>query len=230
MCLRSPKHVFRFINRNFVNPGLLSFLVLCLALFLCLNGLLILEHRLRPAILSLAELKANMLAQEAVNLAIMEKVVKGVIYQDLLSVKQDDQGKIVMVQINTMEINRLTVETTMATQGALKVIGEETIKVPLGEALGNYLLAAYGPKIKVKLIPAGKVNTRLLDSFEEAGINQVRHKIYLDVLTEVRVVIPFTSTEVEVRTTVPLADALYPGEVPGMVIDFQGGAFNPINE
>ncbi len=224
---RGPKHILRFINRSLLNRGLISFLALCLLLFLFMEGFFILERSLRPAILSQAELKANMLAQDAVNLAIMEKVVQDVLYQDLLFVKQDDQGKIVMVQINTMEINRLMVETTMATQEALKALEKDSVKISLGEVLDSYLLAAHGPKINVKLIPAGRVNTRLLDSFEEAGINQVRHKIYLDVLTEVRVVIPFTSTEVEVHTTVPLADALYPGEVPDMVIDFHAGAFNP---
>lgn len=224
---QGPKRSVRFFNKNLLNPGLLSFLFLCLALFLCWKGLFLLERSLRPAILSLAELRANMLAQEAVNLAIMEKVVQGVLYEDLLSVKQDDQGKIVMVQINTVEINRIMVETTLAVQRALKAMGEEPVKIPLGEALDNYYLAAYGPRINVRLIPAGRVNTRLLDTFEDAGINQVRHKIYLDILTEVRVVIPFTSTEVDVHTTVPLADAFYPGEVPGVVIDFQGGAFSP---
>ena len=227
MFLQSPKRIIRFLNKSLLNHGLISFLALCLVLFLFMEGFFILERNLRPAVLSLAELKANMLAQDAVSLAIMEKVVQDVLYQDLLSVKQDDQGKIVMVQINTMEINRLMVETTMATQEALKIMGEEPVKIPLGEVLDNYLLAAYGPKINVKLTPAGRVNTRLLDSFEEAGINQVRHKIYLDVLTEVRVVIPFTSTKVEVHTTVPLADALYPGEVPDMVIDFHAGALSP---
>jgi len=227
MSFRNSKRILRFLNKGLSNPGLVSFLVLCLALFLCLKVLFMLERSLRPPILSLAELKANMLAQEAVNRAVMEKVVQNVHYQDLLSVKQNEQGKIVMVQINTMEINRLMVETTLAVQEALKVLGEETIRIPLGEAMDNYIIAAYGPKIKIRLIPAGMVNTRLLDSFEDVGINQVRHKIYLDVLSEVRVIIPFTSKEVEVQTTVPLADAFYPGEVPGVVIDFQGGAFNP---
>lgn len=227
MFQRNPKRFSRFLNKGLSNPGLISFMVLCLVLFLCLQGFFLLERKLRPPILSLAELKAHTLAQEAVNMAVMEKVVQNVLYQDLLSIKQNDQGKIVMVQINTVEINRLMVETTLAVQEALQTLGEEPIRVPLGEALDNYFLAAYGPKIKIRLLPAGRVNTRLLDTFEDAGINQVRHKIYLDVFTEVRIVIPFISKEVEVQTTVPLADAFYPGEVPGVVIDFQGGAFSP---
>ncbi|MGI6308376.1 MAG: sporulation protein YunB [Dethiobacteria bacterium] len=227
MFQRGPKHICRFLKGCLLNQGLFSFIILCLVVFLILKSFWIIEQNLRPAILSLAELKANMVAIDAVNLAIRDKVTQGILYQDLLTIRQDDKGKIVMAQINTMEVNRLMVETTLATQEALKVIEEEAIKIPLGEVLNNYLLAAYGPGITVKLKPAGKVNTHLLNSFEEAGINQVRHKIYLDVLTEVRVIVPFTSTRVEVHTTVPLVDALYPGEVPDTVINLHTGMFGP---
>lgn len=219
------KHSRRFLKEWLFGRGLLPFVVLCLIVFLTLKGLWIIERNLRPAILSLAELKANAVAVDAVNTALRDKMAQGLAYHDLIAVRQDEQGKIVMAQINTFAVNSLIAETTLAIQETLKAIEEKPVKLPLGEVLDNYLLAAYGPKIPIRLKPAGRVNTRLLDSFDEAGINQVRHKIYLEVLTEVRVVIPFTSTRVEVQTTVPLTDALYPGGVPDTVINLQTGMF-----
>lgn len=198
---------------------LFSFIIVCLLGLLMIEGFFYLERRLRPALISIAEVKADILATDAINRAIMEEVARGILYQDLITIRQDEQGRIVVAQINTMEINRLMAETTIATQNALVGMGRESIKIPIGEVLDNYLLAAYGPKIPVKLIPAGRVNTFLVDLFEEAGINQVRHRIYLDVVTEVRIVIPFMGTKVEVHTTVPLAEAIYPGEVPETVIN-----------
>lgn len=216
---------YRSFNRYFSNYRLFPFLILCFLLFFLMQSIFLIEQRMRPAIISVAELKSNQIATSAVNNAIIEKVARGILYQDLINLTLDEQGSIIMAQINTMEINRLVAETTMATQDALVEISNETIKLPLGEVLNNYLLAAYGPSVPIKLIPMGRVNTTLIDSFDEAGINQVRHKIYLDVLTEVRIVIPFISSYIEVHTTVPLADTLYPGEVPETVINFSTSGF-----
>jgi len=221
------KRVCRFLSIRLLNYGLLSFLVICLLIFFSIKAFMVLEKNLRPAILSIAEVRADMLATDAVNRAIMEEVARGIFYQDLISIKQDESGRIIMAQINTMEVNRLMAKTTIATQNALKQIEKEPLKIPLGEVLDSYLLAAYGPEIPVKLVPVGRVNTSLLDSFEEAGINQVRHKIYLDVFTEVRVVVPFISSHIEVHSTVPLADTIYPGDVPDTVINLIMGALSP---
>jgi sporulation protein YunB len=227
MFLRHKRVVARLFRDRLLDYSPLAFIIICLVVFLLIKGFWIMEKNLRPAILSIAQVKANMLAIDAVNRAIVEEVTRGISYQDLISIKQDETGKITMAQINTMEINRLMAETTLATQKILEQIGKEPIKIPLGEVFDSYLLATYGPGIPVKLIPAGRVNTSLTDLFEEAGINQVRHKIYLEVFTEIRIVIPFISDIIEVHTTVPLTDALYPGEVPETVINLLTEAFKP---
>jgi sporulation protein YunB len=226
MFIRRKRFLQRFLKDHIYNVSVISFILLCLALFLLYRGFWVLEKNLRPAILSIAEVKADILATEAVNRAILEEVAQGILYQDLISINQDENGKIIMAQINTMEINRLMAETTLATQDALKAIEKEPLKIPLGEVLDSYLLATYGPEIPIKLIPVGKVNTYLNDTFEDAGFNQVRHKIYLEVFSEVRVVVPLISTNVEVHTTVPIADTVYPGEVPETLINLNIGALS----
>ncbi|NMB41826.1 MAG: sporulation protein YunB [Firmicutes bacterium] len=225
MFLWGKRTIKRFFHDQ--NYNLLSFLILCLLVFLLFKGFWSIEKSLRPAILSLAQVKAHALAVDAINKAIVEEVAHGVYYQDLISIKLDNEGRIAMAQINTVEINNLTAKTTIAAQNILKEIEKEPIKIPLGEVFGSYLVAAYGPKIPIKMLPAGRVSTTLLDSFEEAGINQVRHKIYLDVSTEMRIVVPFVSDNIEVQTTIPLADAIYPGEIPETIVNFIMGAFQP---
>ncbi len=215
--------ISRFLRVRPQRYGLFSFILLCVIIFLLVEGFIIVEQRLRPAILSIAEIKADVLATETVNEAIRKEIAGGVHYRDLISITQDENGRIVMAQLNTIKVNRLMADTTIAAQEALVAMGEEPFKIPVGEILGSYLLAAYGPELSVRLIPAGRVNTYLVDSFEDAGINQVRHKIYMDVVTEVRVVIPFISSYVEVHTTVPIADAVYAGDVPETVVNLNLG-------
>jgi sporulation protein YunB len=112
-------------------------------------------------------------------------------------------------------------ETTIRVQDALKAIRGEIIYIPLGQAIDSHLLANYGPRIPVRLVPIGRVNTNVIDVFESAGINQTRHKVYLDIHAEVTVVIPFVSSVIEVVTSVPLADNVYIGAVPDTVINLQ---------
>lgn len=213
------KKIARHFKKQFFSANFLSFLILCLIIFLLIESFFMIERRLRPAILSIAELRADVIATEAVNEAILRKISGKIGYQDIISLEQDNEGRIVMAQIDTATINQVMSETTLATQEVLTDLSDEVIDIPMGEVLDNYILATVGPDIPVRLVPLGRVNTAVSDSFEEAGINQVRHKLYIEVITEVRVVIPLTSTRVEVNTSVPITDIIYPGEVPETVVN-----------
>jgi sporulation protein YunB len=204
------------------SPGSwISFFVLVALSFILVQGFFLAEKQFRPAIIAVALIKADGLATDAINYAILDKIASRIDYQDLISIEKDDQGRIVMAQINSMVINRIMAETTLATREALLSLEDRAFLIPVGEITDSYILATYGPKIPVRLIPLGRVNTELYDSFESAGINQTRHKIYLRVHTEVQIIIPFIRESVEVVTTIPVADTIYIGEVPDTVINLQ---------
>ncbi len=74
---------------------------------------------------------------------------------------------------------------------------KDKIYLPLGQLLGSQLLAGRGPDVPIVIVPVGTVESRVYDVFEEAGINQTRHKIYLEVKTMVRVVVPLLRSHVE---------------------------------
>lgn len=208
-------------HRRVRRASYISFFIIVIILVALVQLFFLLERRIRPAVMAIAMIKADGIATDAINYAILEKVAWGIHYQDLISIEQDEQGRIVMAQINSMEVNRVMAETTVATREALTRLEEKPFEIPLGEAMGSYLLATYGPKIPVRLIPFGHVNTVLDHSFDQAGINQTRHRIYLQVHTEVQIVIPFMSDTVEVITTVPVADTIFIGEVPDTVVNLQ---------
>lgn len=201
-------------GRKFPPGVLLSFLALVAILLLLLEGLLMADRKIRPAILDAAVMECDGIATRAINRVLYEKVVPTVDYGNLIIIEKDDGGKVVMARINTAEINRIMSLTTVATGDAVTGISEREIKVPLGAVTGSYILASRGPKIPVRMKPMGRVNTVLHDSFEDAGINQTRHKIHVEVITEVQIIIPLIADSIEVFTMVPLAEAIYIGEVP----------------
>lgn len=193
---------------------------------------LILDLRLRPAILKTAEARATVVATRAINYAINEKIAGSIKYEDLYVVKTDARGKPVFLQPNTAEINRLASETTIEVQEALKSVTEERILIPLGQALGIKLLAALGPYLHVRIIPIGTVSASVINRFEQAGINQTWHKIYLAVEANMQIVAPLQSTPVLVRAEVPIAEGIILGEVPSVYLGLtgsveKGGASNP---
>lgn len=206
-------------GRPVVRREFIAFLFAALLIFAFIRVFFLFEKSLRPTILAIAAARADNLATEAINRAVNESVAGGVLYQDLILLQRDGEGKIVLAQTNSMAINALMTETTLRVKDALESLKGEVIYIPLGQVSGSQLLANYGPRIPISLVPVGLVHTKICDAFEDAGINQVRHKIYFDIQADVQIVIPFVSEEVTVSTTVPLVDAVYPGEVPDTVIN-----------
>lgn len=208
-------------RRIAVSRQAMVFFVLAAFLFGVTQFFIFLEQRLRPTIFSIAGARAKTIATEAINRAVKEKMADNILYQDLIFVERSGEGRIVMAQTNIVAVNKLLAETTLRAQEALTSLKGETIYIPAGQVLGSYLLAGLGPRIPITLIPVGFVDTTIVDRFEEAGINQVRHKIYFNIHAEVEIVIPFLSRITKVSTMIPIVDAIYPGEVPDTVINLQ---------
>lgn len=203
-----------------------TFFLLSIIIFIIIRSFLFLERNIRPTVWALAKVKAEALAVQAINTAVLEKVAQQINYQDLIQITKDKDGRIVFAQVNNIKVNSICAETALHAQKALNELEKEKIAIPLGQIFDSYIFAHSGPKIPVRLAPVGYINTEVIDRFEDAGINQVRHKIYLEVQAVVRIGIPLLSDRAEIITTVPIVDAIYPGKVPDTVInlDFSRGS------
>jgi sporulation protein YunB len=173
------------------------------------------EVTLRPVIYEMARIRAVKLATEAVNEAVQMKIADGgVRYNDLILIHKDSEGRIVLMQANTIKINQMAADVTLAVQKRIDRLRYENINIPMGQLTGLYILANLGPGLKVSIMPAGTVSVDVIDRFESAGVNQTRHSIYLQFETEVRIVAPLDSGEAKVATRVPVADSIIVGQVP----------------
>lgn len=197
---------------------------------LFIPGFWVIENHLKPTLLIIAETKATLLATESINNVISESVKLGIDPQKLVNVTLDSRGRVVLVQSNTMEFNKIAAETTIKVQNILKEIGEEKITIPMGQILGSQLLANIGPNIVVTIIPIGMVQVKVVDKFEQAGINQTRHMVYLIATTQIRIVVPLVSKSVNVNTQVPIAEYVVVGEVPSTYVQFPFPLPSIINE
>lgn len=185
---------------------------------LIVYGFCIIEGHLKPTLLAIAEARATAIATTTINNVVNEEISQGMNYQNLVSVKVDDRGRVVLMQPNTVEFNRLASHVTIKVQEGLRQIAEEKIYIPFGQVLGSQILASYGPKISVTVIPIGTVQVKVIDTFEQAGINQTKHMIYIVANTQVRIVVPLVSKSVEVITRVPISEYVVMGEVPNTYV------------
>lgn len=199
-----------------------------LAVFLLLllaSGLFVfVDRRVRPTLFSIAEVEVTQMAVDAINKTVQKEVSrKNINYQDFITVHRDYNGRVALMQANTVQINRMAADITLNVQQRLRDLQGKQISIPLGQVLGSYILADMGPYIRVGIHPMGTVSVNVIDRFEQAGINQTRHKVYLDFTTMVRVVVPLYSGEVKIATKVPVAESIIVGDVPEAVINFSGG-------
>lgn len=208
-------------RRRFMVSLVAVFLVAVFAL-----GFFIVDRRIRPTLLKMAEARARQIATQAINEAINGKVAINIKYEDLIAFRTDARGKVVLLQLNTGEINRISSEVTVRVQDLLRQVFQERIRIPLGQALGSQILAGLGPRLTIHVQPVGTVQSVILSKFEQAGINQTRHRVYMEVTAVVRIVVPLVSSDVTVRSEVPITEAVYMGEVPGVYfgIEEKGGS------
>lgn len=188
-------------------------------LLLFISFIYLAEASLADTIYAFAEAQARWTATEVINKAITEKVVPNISYTDLIKPERNSQDEIVFMQVNMIKVNKITSEAVLAVQNSLKKLEKVKFKIPIGQIFGIKLFANSGPKLNLTLLPVGTVEAKIHDDFEQAGINQTRHRVYIVIHGSFEVIIPFVSKAISVETRVPLADAIIVGRVPNTYLN-----------
>ncbi len=183
-------------------------------LILVFLGYLLIDNAVRPSILSLTEARLRAIGVKSLNEAVQQTVGNGVVYTDLINIVKDNEGKITLISANTTQMNNLAAKTANCAQDKIINIGEQGISIPIGTVIGGQLLTGRGPSINVKIEPVGSVVTEFKTEFEDAGINQTRHKIYIVLTATVRIVVGNAAQSVDISSQVLISDTIIIGDVP----------------
>ena len=200
-------------KRNKLKKSLNSFIFIFIISIL-IGSFIYIDNKLRPTITVIAETKAIELANRSINKAVANIVDENIEYEDLIYVKTGDNGNIKMMQANSILMNEIASKVALEIQSEMKKIKTTSTYIPIGTALGSPLLAKYGPTIKVSIEPIGTVTVDFGTDFESSGINQTRHRIYLKSTTQVKVVVPLTTSTKEIKTQIPICETIIVGDVP----------------
>jgi sporulation protein YunB len=198
------------------------FLVLVIFTFLSIQSLVFVEKSLREPLMSVAKIRVKQIATEAINKAISEQVMHESNYEKLIDWKTDKNGKVTGFMLNYSEHRRITSETVKIVQDTLDELQKMPDYIPLGQALNSAILASYGPDVKIKFVPEGAVKIDLNTRQKDAGINMLLVEVYIRIITEVAIIIPFDTAPEVVETEVPISYLLVVGDVPMYYFDNKG--------
>lgn len=88
------------------------------------------------------------------------------------------------------------------------------IKVPIGILFSNPIITSIGPKVPVRLLLSGQVESDLVTSIKQYGINNVLLEIDIEIVISEKIIFPFSSRYVDVNFEFPLVIKLISGKVP----------------
>lgn len=186
-----------------------------------------LDKIITPTVITIANSEMRAKSMEIIQSVILSECSKSFNYDDIIRADKDNDGNITILKADTLKMNKIASDVAVNSQKALKQLGEVGIKLPVGYIMQNNILAQFGPKVSVKMNPIGYIETKYESVFESAGINQTRHKIYVQVYAKLKVIIPMRSDEIEVKGEIPIAETIIVGKTPNTSInlDLNGAGF-----
>ena len=219
----------RFSNSKFINLNNKKYksiqnkkfiLFLSILIIILIIAKLSLEY-INPMFNSLCALRAKGIATRIVNRE-AKASLENVDYNDLITIVRDSNGNITMVKANVISINKIASELTLEIQKALEDEKETTINIPAGSFFGYEIFYNVGPKIPVRLTSTGIVTTDFKSEFENSGINQTIHRIYLYTTCKVNIVTPIKTMSDEITNEVLVAETVIVGPIPETYYNLEG--------
>jgi sporulation protein YunB len=197
-------------------------IVLAVVVLFAVQSFVFIERNMKPPLMQLAKVRLRQMATESINTAIASRISQSTDFEKLIDWKTDKNGKITGFMLNYAEHMRIASDTTKTVQGLLDNMKDMPEHIPLGQAMGSAILASFGPNIPIKLTPASAAKIDLNTRYQNAGINMILVEVYIHIVVEINVIIPFDSEPEIVETELPVSYSLVVGDVPMYYFDNNG--------
>lgn len=187
------------------------FIVFLLALSLSFMFML----RLRSAFLRVMTSHAINIGSDAINMTVADYFEDHkYTYGDFVTLSHNNDDEITSVQTNTSLMNKVKADLSLYLQEYVNELKTGIVSIPFGNIFNNPVLSGIGPDLKIKIKPTDITDLNFCDSFESAGINQVRHKIYIEAIVTISIHCASMSKTEVITDTIPVAETVVVGRVP----------------
>lgn len=177
---------------------------------------------MKEPLMNIAKVRVKQIGTEAINKAISERIAQTTSPEQLVDWKTDHNGKITGFVLNYAEHMRISADTVNVVQDTLHQLYRIPDYIPIGQVFDSVLMATYGPDVKVRFVPEGAVKIDLKTRQTDAGINNILIEVYMQIQTEVTIIIPFSTGSDVLKTEVPISYILIAGDVPLYYFNHKG--------
>ena len=185
--------------------------------------LILFRVKFGDAILSLAQTKVRNATSDLINDSIDTQIDLGNIqYDRIVYFEKDLDGRITALKTNMAEVNRLKTDILNLINDEILSIDTDELSIPIGSFLIPEMFSGRGPQLPVRVLAIRNSEGAFESHFSEAGINQTRHQLTMDVMVDVAVLVMRRSDEFTVESHVVIAETVIVGQVPETVLHYGG--------
>ena len=206
------------------------------------------NSRIMPTYVQYAEVQTQKIASYVVSKAINSRTSSVLDVNDIIVDLPPGTSNMVTTKYNTDIINQVRAETTALVKeyleeaesgdlthlpsldnveydvGRMEAGDGIVFFVPMGQVLNLPLLGNLGPAIPIRFHIIGNVQSDVLSTIREFGINNAYVEVSIHLEVSVQIIIPLATTSAEVEQNIPVAIGLIRGTVPYIYTDGEDGA------
>ena len=194
---------------RFAVPLILPILALILSLFTGLSG--VLRRQLETAAADQAETLLSEAAATAMGAAFSNDR-----YSEIVTISRADDGTITSVTSAPGALSALSAAFQTKLRETLATGGK--IAIPAGNLTGSAWLSGRGPNLTFRTVLSSAAVTDIRSEFRAVGINQTLHRVILETVATVTVLLPGRNVTREVRRSFPAAETVIVGRVPDVFL------------
>ena len=172
-------------------------------------------YQMRPVIINHAVSVAETTMLDSANDAILEILEEqNVSYNDIVNLNENEQGLITSIETNIVKINSLKSKISNRVSDIICEREHYVIKIPAGTFLSNVYTAGIGPELTFKMQLTSTAFVTFKHEFISAGINQVLHRVEVNIDISGKLVVAGFADNIKVSTSAIAAQTVISGAVP----------------
>lgn len=130
------------------------------------------------------------------------------------NIEKNSNGDVTMVTTNAFKFNLLANKLVDEVSNYFNEKLSLGVDVPIGAFTGISLISGFGKKIKMPLITVSSVRCDIYSTFTDAGINQTKHSLIINIIPEVFVVTRFSTKDLTDKISVLVYENVIVGKIP----------------
>ena len=144
----------------------------------------------------------------------IDKCLSDADFSKIINIEKNSAGDVSMVTTDAYKFNLISNDLAKYVAEYFSFDEMKYVNVPVGVFTGIKLLSGVGPKVKMPIITVNSVKCDIVSVFSDAGVNQTKHSLYINVTPDVYIVTRFSTKHVSDKITVLIYENLIVGKVP----------------